>query len=512
MSSSAGVRLGIDVGTSVVKAVAFDADGGALAVGGCPVELTHDGGGVTGAVEQDLEQVLARLGEVVHSVVAEAGVTPELVALTGQGDGCWVTDAEYRTVRPALSWLDGRAAGLLDEWTASGVTEQIYRVNGSALFPGAPAPLLAWLDRHEPAVLDRAETAGYCKDAVFGRLTGVRATDPSDSSMPFGDGTGAGYSDEVLSLTGLTHRRELLAPIVGPVPVAELTDSGARLLGLPAGLPVSSGPFDFPACGFGGGLSGVGDALLIVGTTLGCLVHVDRLHTSGEPAGFHVATGVPGRWLRAMPAMVGTASLDWLLRTLGVGVGAVQEALAASPPGARGVAVLPYLATAGERAPFVDPRASGQLTGVRMTTDRHDLVRAMCEGLAYAARHCFEAAGRPAPPSPDQAVGRLVVCGGGTRSRAWMSVFADVLGVRLELARTPEVGARGAVLVAAGARGIELDTAAWTAPDAVVEPDPRQRERYEDGYRRYLAQLAAARPLWSDPRPAELSTTSGAAE
>jgi len=68
------------------------------------------------------------------------------------------------------------------------------------------------------------------------------------------------------------------------------------------------------------------------------------------------------------------------------------------------------------------------------------------------------------------------------------------------------------VLVAAGARGIELDTAAWTAADAVVEPDPRQRERYEDGYRRYLAQLAAARPLWSDPRTAELTTTSGAAE
>jgi xylulokinase/erythritol kinase len=495
MSTAPGVRpgvlLGVDVGTSVVKAVLFDAGGGALAVGGCPLELQHGRGGVAGAVEQDLEQVLAHVGRVVRDVVAEAGVTPELVALTGQGDGCWLTDADHRTVRPALSWLDGRAAELLGEWSTGGVTERVFRVNGSALFPGAPAPLLAWLDRHEPEVLDGAVTAGYCKDAVFGRLTGVRATDPSDSSMPFGDGTGTGYSAEVLSLTGLAHRRELLAPIVSPVPVAPLTGSGAELLGLPAGLPVSSGPFDFPACGFGGGLAGVGDALLIVGTTLGCLVHVDRLRTEGEPAGFHVSTGVPGRWLRAMPAMVGTASLDWLLRTLGLGVGAVDEALASSPPGARGVAVLPYLATAGERAPFVDPHASGQLTGVRMTTDRHDLVRAMCEGLAYAARHCFEVAGRS---------GRLVVCGGGTRSRAWLRVFADVLGVPLELARTPEVGARGAVLVAAGALGVELDTAAWTAPDDVVEPDPDRRARYDDGYRRYLDHLAAARPLWTPPR------------
>ena len=76
--------------------------------------------------------------------------------------------------------------------------------------------MLAWLDRHEPEVLDRAATAGYCKDAVFGRLTGLRATDPSDSSVPFGDGTGLAYSDEILQLCGLEHRRDLLAPIESP--------------------------------------------------------------------------------------------------------------------------------------------------------------------------------------------------------------------------------------------------------------------------------------------------------
>jgi erythritol kinase (D-erythritol 1-phosphate-forming) len=507
-SAPADARLGVDVGTSVVKAVLFDADGAALAVRGMPLELAH---GPDGAVEQDLERVLAGLGQVVRGVLAETSTPPSLVALTGQGDGCWLVDAAHRPVRPAMSWLDGRAGGLLGEWTASGVTERVFRVNGSALFPGAPAPLLAWLDRHEPAALDAAATAGYCKDAMFGRLTGARATDPSDSSMPFGDGTGTGYSDEVLELTGLSHRRELLAPIIGPAPCAPLSADGAEVLGLPAGTPVSAGPFDFPACGFGGGLRDIGDALLIVGTTLGCLVHVDRLLTDGEPAGFHVATGEPGRWLRAMPAMVGTASLDWLLRMLGLGVDAVGQALAASPPGARGVEVLPYLAPSGERAPFVDPAASGQLTGVRLTTDRHDLVRAVCEGLAYAARHCFESAGRPAPssgitasagrpaPSSDTtaSAGRLVVCGGGTRSLAWMQVFADVLGVPLELARTPEVGARGAVLVAARARDEEIDVSAWTAPEGIIDPNPTHRERYDDGYRRYLDHLRAARPMWS---------------
>jgi xylulokinase/erythritol kinase len=475
--------LGIDAGTSVVKAALFDDDGAALAIAGRPLDLVH---GADDAVEQDLAHVVRAVGEVTREVTS--GHTPHLVALTGQGDGLWLTDAAGLPVRPAISWLDGRAGALLGDWTADGVTEQVFRVNGTTMFPGAPGPLLAWLDAHEPGSLDRAATAGTCKDALFTRLTGERATDPSDSSFPFGNGTGTGYSDEVLQALGLTHRRDLLAPVVTPVPQAALSDAGAALLGLPAGLPVSSGPFDFPACAVGGGVRGIGDALLIVGTTLGCMVHLDRLATDGDPAGFSVATGEPGRWLRAMPAMVGTASMDWVLRTLGLGVDSIDAALAASPPGAGGVEVLPYFATSGERAPFVDPHASGQVTGVRLTTTRDDLVRAVCEGLAYAARHCFATAG---------GVGRLVACGGGTRSRPWLQVFADVLGLPLELARTPEVGARGAVLVAAAARGEPLDVERWTAPEDVVEPDRALESRYSEGYARYLDHVRAARPFWA---------------
>jgi erythritol kinase (D-erythritol 1-phosphate-forming) len=474
--------LGIDAGTSVVKAALFDDVGEALAVAGRPLELVH---AADDGVEQDLDTIVAAIAQVTREVTG--GRTPHVVAITGQGDGCWVTDEAGRAVRPGLSWLDGRAGEILGRWNADGVTERVFRVNGTTVFPGAPGPLLAWLDAHEPDVLDRATTAGACKDAVFTQLTGERATDPSDSSLPFGDGTGTGYSDTALEAMGLAHRRDLLAPIT-VLPQAPLAGVGSELLGLPAGTPISSGPFDFPACARGGGVREIGDALLIVGTTLGCMVHVDRLATDGDPAGFSVATGEPGRWLRAMPAMVGTASMDWLLQTLGLGVDAIDAALAVSPPGAGGVEVLPYFATSGERAPFVDPHASGQVTGVRLTTTRDDLLRAMCEGLAYAARHCFDAAGGAA---------RIVACGGGTRSRPWLQVFADVLGVPLELARTPEVGARGAVLAAAAARGEDLDVETWTAAENVVEPDPAVAARYSDGYARYLDHVTAARPFWA---------------
>ena len=479
--------LGIDAGTSVVKAAIFDENGEALAVKGKPLDLVHTAGG---GVEQDFDVIYDGFEEVVKAAIAEAGSTPSSVALTGQGDGCWLFDENFQSVRNALLWLDGRAAGIVDEWTKSGISEQVFRTSGGTMFPGAPGACLKWLDENEPRSLDRAATAGYVKDGIFGRLTGERACDPSDSSMPLGDGTGTGYSDKTLEIMGLAHRKDLLAPIIAPVPQGELRGEAAERLGLQAGTPVTSGPFDFPACGFGGGIAQPGtegDALLIVGTTLGCLVHLDELVTSGDPAGFSVSTGLPGQWLRAMPAMVGTASLDWLLRMLGAGVKEVQDALVESPPGANGINMLPYMATAGERAPFVDALAAGSITGLRFNTSRSDLIRAICEGLAYTARHCFEAAGRS---------GRIVVAGGGTGSSAWMQVFADVLEVPLQIARQPEVGARGAVLAGAEARGRPLDAHKWTDPNTSVDPDPSRRQFYDEGFRHQMELLDAIRPTW----------------
>jgi sugar (pentulose or hexulose) kinase len=184
-----------------------------------------------------------------------------------------------------------------------------------------------------------------------------------------------------------------------------------------------------------------------------------------------------------MPAMVGTAALDWVLSTTGVRHAEVDGLLDATPPGAHGVRVLPYFAPSGERAPFVEPRLRAELTGVSLESTRGDLVRATCEGIGYAARHCLEAAGL---------TGSLAVCGGGTRSAAWTRLLADVLGRPLRVVEG-EVGARGAVLAAAERYGVRLDAGAWTRPAAVVEPDPDRAAYYAKGYEEHLARLTEAR-------------------
>ncbi|MFE6621572.1 FGGY family carbohydrate kinase [Streptomyces sp. NPDC057740] len=467
--------VGIDVGTSTVKAAAFDAAGRELAVAARPVTLALHGG----TVEQDMDEVYGAVVEVLREVTERTPTPVTLAGLTGQGDGVWLVDTDGRPVRPAASWMDGRAHELVDRWLADGTFETVFRRTGGAMFPGCPGPLLAWLESHEPKALDAAAAALYCKDMVFHRLTGAGpTTDVSDASMPFLDPRTRRYDNRVVELLGLTHRRGLLPPVSDPVATAP-----ARGEGLPPGTRIANGPYDLPACALGAGVTSPGDGLLIVGTCLASLVATTDLDLTGEPAGLYINTDRPGHWLRAMPAMVGTAALDWVLSTTGVRHDQVDELLAETPPGANGVGVLPYFAPSGERAPFVEPRLRAELTGVSLESTKADLIRATCEGIGFAARHCLEAAGL---------TGTLAVCGGGTRSPAWMRLLADVLGRPLRVVEG-EVGARGAVLAAAERFGVDLDGAAWTEPTAVVEPDAARAAYYADAYDDHLARLAQAR-------------------
>ena len=480
--------LGIDLGTSMVKATAFDIAGRCLGSASRRTVLNHLG---EGRVEQDYELLVQSVGAVVRQVVAETGCAPDVIGITGQSDGLWLVDEHGHATQSAVSWLDDRGNPFLQAWIDSGAYEAVFRRNGNAIFPGSHAPLIAAMAASDPAALDRAHTASYLKDAILQRLTGVRVTDASDTSLPFLNIRTRQYDPEIFRILGLEKYRRLLAPVMdSPGRAFPMTAAGAALTGLPEGTPVHAGPFDLPACAIGGGVRNVGDGLIIVGTTLACEVLVDRVCTDGDPVGMTLCLPEEGRWLRAMPAMVGTASLDWVLGLIGADARDVDRLLTQSRPGANGVSALPYFSATGERAPFVDVNARGMLTGLNTATTPADLVRAVCESVAYAARHCIEAAGL---------TGDLYVCGGGSNSALWSQMIADVLQIPLHVSPRPEVGARGASMAALRAIGRDFDAEAWTRPESIIKPDKGMAAPYGRGFAYYQEIVAAARPLWHSP-------------
>jgi erythritol kinase (D-erythritol 1-phosphate-forming) len=431
------VRIGLDIGTTLVKAVLFGAAGEVLARLSVPTRLFRPG---PGQYEMDFEQLLQSVLELL-----KRAATPdvELIALTGQGDGLWLLDATGRPVRPPLTWLDARGAEVCDQWATSGVWKQVVDSTHNAPFAGAGAALLRALDRDEPSSVDAAATATQCQLAVFERLTGVPTATPSCAMLPVFDPVAGDYDESAIRLTQLGHRRDLLPPISSsPVALAPLRDEIARQLQLRKGVLVATGPYDLPAAARGIGPLVPGDGVLILGTTLGCMVLKEHVESMDEPVGLTLRTADGNGFLRAMPAMVGTACIDWVLGLIGSPVDDLGRLLAESEPGARGVSALPFLAPAGEHAPFADLAARAELTGLTLEATPADLVRAVCESLGYAARHCFEAAGL---------TGQVTVCGGGAGSLEFVQLLADVLERPLTLSDTDEPAALGAVIAAVGA-------------------------------------------------------------
>lgn len=481
--------IGVDIGTSMTKASAILHDGTVLTTSSMRSLIEQRPGA---AVEQDLDNVIETVAFVVRDIAASATEPIEAVAITGQGDGLWLRDSSGRPVRPPISWMDARASAIVDRWNeggADGISNRVFQLTGSGVFPGCHAALIAWLAHNEPESLGRAAVAGYCVDAVLHTLTGTLTVDASDASLPFLDVTTREYVPEALELCGITEWAHLLPKPAESGTIFTLNDRGAELLGLPVGTPISGGPYDLQACGFGSGTTRLGEGTLVVGTTLSCQVLTadNRIREGAEPAGMWLCTPDPDLFLRVMPSMVGTASIDWFVALFDLKPSDVNTLLLASPPGANGVNVLSFFSPSGERAPFVDPSARGQFTGLQLRSTRADLMRALCEGLAYAARHCFEEMGL---------AGEVAACGGGLQSDAWAAIFADVLGRPLFIPDDSAVGSRGAAMVAWAGLGRPVDEELWRSQRRRIEPDPANISFYNRGYANYRAQVQSARALW----------------
>ncbi|CAA9485403.1 MAG: Xylulose kinase [uncultured Solirubrobacteraceae bacterium] len=483
--------LCVDVGTSLIKSVAYDATGRELAVERRPTRVSRP---APGRAEQDMAEVWEAVAETIRSVRDGLGQDPALLALTAQGDGCWLVDGAGDPVGPAILWSDGRAASIVERWAADGRIEQAFRANGSLTFPGLSNAILTWLREHEPDRLARAEQALHSGGWVFHQLTGELVVDESDASAPLLDLRSRTYSDALLELFDLQWARRLLPePVPAGRHVGSLTPAAARGLGLPAGLPVVLAPYDIAATAIGAGATSPGQACCILGTTLCTELVTDVLDTDATPSGFTIAMG-PGRHLRAYPSLSGTEVLTWAARMLAVaGPPEVTQLAACGGDLSRDAPfLLPYLSPAGERAPFLDPDARGMLIGLTYEHRPEQLALSVLEGLSHVVRECLEGGSAGAQ--------ELRLCGGGANSAFWSQLIADVTGVPTLRSADSETGAKGALICARVALGDYADLA--TAAAALVEPRdafaprPAHADLHDERFRQFIELRRLAEPAW----------------
>lgn len=507
------ILIGLDAGTSMLKVVAFTLGGEQIAVSGRRNRIDAADGG---RVEQDMDRTwdevvdtLRDLGDRVPDLAARvAGL-----AVTGQGDGTWLMDAEGRPVAPAWLWLDARSGPIIDALRRSGTGEAVYRITGTGLNTALQSGHLLWLARHRPDLLERAATAFHCKDWIYFNLTGERATDIAEGTFTFGDYRTGRYDERVLELLDLTRWRRLLPDMVdGTRHQGRLTGSAATLTGLPEGTPVILAPVDVLCTGLGAGAyhPTLDVGCTIIGSTgihMRLFRDVSRIRRQGQ-AGYVMPFVVPGTWAGFMSNMAATLNIDWLLdcaealfEMCGIAAPSRSDLLARLDRRAGEVEpgtliYHPFIRASGERGPFVEPRARAQILGLTDGARFDDLMRAVYEGLGFAARDCYEAQNhRPT---------EIRLAGGAARSAVCRGVLAAAVGVPIRQVRREEAGAAGAAMVAALALGVhaDMDEACARWVDGYLGPlewpDPALTALYDglfpiyrEGYRRMF-------DIWSD--------------
>jgi xylulokinase len=497
--------LGIDLGTSSVKALLIDVGGRVVGMGAAEYPIHHP---QPDHAEQSPDEWWAATIAAVHQAVgAEDAARIAAIGISGQMHGTVLLSAldgspELQPLHPAVIWPDQRSRVQVQEITQLVGAERLIELTGSPLATGFMAATLRWFQQERPSLWARAQTALLPKDYLRWRMTGQLTADPSDAAGSLLlDREQRVWSNELLSAL---HISPSLLPSIQPSAsiAGLLTDAAGQALRLAPGTPVVTGAAD-TACALLGAGATTSDALVINLSTGGQLVlptrrpiadRDGRIHTfcsAFEPDDHH-----PG-WYHMGATLSAGMSLRWLRDNVfgWSGPDAYERitALAAQvEPGAAGLVFLPYLV--GERTPHMDSNARGCFAGLRLQHSQAHLARAVLEGVAFA---CFDAYG--ALLDVADAPQRIILAGGGARSPLWQHIFADVFGAPVQRLLTAEQSARGAALLAGAGIGLfdlTQNAMAWAELGAPVPPVAGNAQHYRQALVRFRALYPSLKQLY----------------
>ncbi len=489
--------VGLDLGTSALKAGLFTPDGQCLALEREPYPLYAPRPGWAEQDPADWWAAAARALGVLAAAAKSSGGRIAAVGLAGQCPGHVLLGEDGEALGRAPIWRDQRAtaeAAWLDEhisaadavrWT--GLTRL-----GEATLP--PARLL-WLRQHRPDDWQRAQAILQPKDFLAFKLTGAVVTDVN-SAYGVAHPSPPHYDPDYLSALSISP---WLLPKLHPVHAVagEVTPAAARASGLAAGTPVIIGTIDAFCDLLGSGAVQPGLAIDVAGTS-----EMIALATTGpaQGAGIFPANLNGEVDFLCGPTQAGGEALRWLARGFFPELGSavdfhgLEQAAGACPPGSQGLVFLPYLD--GERAPLWDPQARGAFVGLTLAHGRAQCARAVYEGVAFSVRHvlerCEAAAGQPAR--------QVHVCGGGAASEFWNQMKAGVLR-RPVIAASVEAACRGAAALASAGLGLHpgmvAAAQALAGPQRTFLPDPAAAEAYEQAYAIYRELYPALKPVYA---------------
>ncbi len=480
-------HLGIDVGTSSVKAVLIGDGDRLIASASSPLEVSRPHPGWS---EQDPDAWIRATEAAVDSLrnthpadlAAVAGI-----GLSGQMHGATLLGADDRPLRPAILWNDGRSAAECAEIEARLPASRA--IAGNIAMPGFTAPKLAWVKKHEPSVFAAVAKVLLPKDYVRLWLTGAHVSDMSDAAGTLWLDVGArAWSPDLLAATdlGLEHMPAL---VEGTEISGELRPTLAERWGISGRPVVAGGGGDNAASAVGMGAVKPGAAFASLGTSGVLFVSNDRFSPNTEGAVHAFCHAVPNTWHQMGVILSAAASLEWLADVLEAPAPALTRGLDPKPAQPSPVMFLPYLS--GERTPHNDAGARGAFVGLGAETGRADLAQAVLEGVAFAFRDCLrvlEDAGTE--------VARAFAVGGGSRSEAWLAILAAALDRPLDVTEEGDTGgAFGAARLGRVAATGEDPFATLTPPAIArtVEPDRDVAAAYAERYATFRALYPAIR-------------------
>ena len=489
--------VGIDVGGTAVKAAVHTTDGQDLGIAGEAIAPTR---AASGHLEREPRGFWEAVCRVIRLAMVRAAVQPDQIAavgLTGYGNGLWLVDDAGQPIGNGVLSSDIRATDIVNRWKADGLEPGHRHLTDQGIWPGKPAPLLAWLQVHRPDSLTRARHLLFCKDVVKLRLTGLAQVEPTDLSAGSLIEHTTGRCAPVFDHLGLSELRRLVPPVAEPLSVAGyVTQEAATATGLAAGTPVCAGLSDCAALMLGAGVTSP-DQLLVVSGTWGLNQRQVTLPVDDDSILATVFGARTGTFIAVTGGPTSASALEWFVQAFMMAEGEDRAALytrcnelvAGLGSDESSVYFLPFLNGLSDQG-----AARGAFIGLSSWHGLAHAVRAVFEGVAFEHRRNIDALLGGTTP-------RLArFAGGAARSPPWRRIFAAVLGMRLELPRSEEVGALGAAIAASVSVGLHASVGQATVQMCrlreAVEPDPDLAASLARRYRGYLTVCQALREVW----------------